>query len=75
MSDLLSIGGVAEAVNRSPALLRHLEREGILPAPLRLIGSDRRVYRAEDVVRIRQILAERAERHGGAGEPPDGGAA
>ncbi len=62
MERLLSIGGLAEAVNRSPALLRRLEREGVLPPPLRLVGSDRRAYRAEDVPRIRQILAERAAR-------------
>jgi DNA-binding transcriptional MerR regulator len=59
MGELLSIGGVAAAVQRSPALLRQLERSGVLPAPLRLTGSERRVYRAEDIPRIREILAGR----------------
>ena len=74
MGDLLSIGGVAEEVKRSPALLRQLEREGILPTPLRLVGSDRRVYRSEDLPRIRQILEERTARQRGGHNPPgDGG--
>ena len=73
MDRLLSIGGVAEAVNRSPSLLRQLEREGVLPRPLRLIGSDRRAYRPEDVARIQQILDARAARHRGATDPPTAG--
>ncbi len=60
MAGLLSIGGVAAAVNRSPGWLRKLERSGVLPPALRMIGSDRRAYRPEDVERIKQILAERA---------------
>ncbi len=65
MGVLLSIGGVADAVRRSPGYLRKLERDGVLPLPLRLVGSDRRVYGPEDVERIRVVLAERqAERAG-----------
>ncbi len=59
MGELLSIGGVAAAVQRSPALLRQLERDGVLPAAARLIGSERRVYRAEDLPAIRRVLADR----------------
>jgi len=62
MDVLLSIGGLATAVQCSPALLRHLEREGVLPPALRLDGSNRCVYRAEDVDRVRLILAERRAR-------------
>jgi len=60
MDGLLSIGGVATAVNRSPGWLRKLERTGVLPPALRMIGSDRRAYRPEDVEQIKRILAERA---------------
>ena len=59
MGELLSIGGVAAAVQRSPALLRQLERDGVLPAALRLVGSERRVYRAEDLPAIRAAIANR----------------
>ena len=57
--ELLSIGGVAELVGRSPALLRVMEQEGAIPPALRLVGSDRRVYRVEDLPRIRAAIANR----------------
>ncbi len=57
--DLLSIGGVAELVGRSPALLRIMEEAGEIPRALRLVGSDRRVYRVEDLPRIRAAIANR----------------
>ena len=77
MGELLSIGGVAAAVQRSPALLRQLERDGVLPVALRLVGSERRVYRAEDLPAIRRALADRRapgrpRRH--MGDDPPGGA-
>lgn len=62
MGTLMSIGGVAAAVQCSPALLRYLERQGVLPPPSRLDGSNRRVYRIEDVETVRRILAERRAR-------------
>ena len=75
MGELLSIGGVAAAVQRSPALLRQLERDGVLPAALRLIGSDRRVYRIEDLPRIKQAIANRRgpgrPRHAADDGPPE----
>ena len=57
--ELLSIGGVAELVGRSPALLRIMEHEGAIPRALRLVGSDRRVYRVADLPRSRQAIANR----------------
>ncbi len=62
---LLSIGGVAALVGRSPALLRVMEQEGVLPPASRLVGSARRVYRVEDLPRIREAIANRR----GAGRP------
>lgn len=64
--ELLSIGGVARVVHCSPGYIRTLERDGVLPRPLRLIGSDRRAYRREDVEAIRRILNERAARRAAA---------
>ncbi len=57
--ELLSIGGVAALVGRSPALLRVMEEAGEIPRALRLVGSDRRVYRVEDLPCIRQAIANR----------------
>jgi DNA-binding transcriptional MerR regulator len=62
MAELMSIGGLAAAVHRSPSRLRQLERAGVLPPATRLVGSDRRAYRPEDVETIRRILAERDAR-------------
>lgn len=61
----MSIGRVAALVGRSPALLRIMEQEGAIPPALRLVGSDRRVYRVEDLPRIKEAIANRR----GAGRP------
>jgi DNA-binding transcriptional MerR regulator len=73
MIALMSIGRVAEMVNRSPALLRKLEADGVLPEPLRIAGSDRRVYRPEDVAMIRQALDARSLRRRGVAVLPEEG--
>jgi hypothetical protein len=73
--ELLSIGGVAGLVGRSPALLRVMEEAGEIPRALRLVGSDRRVYRVEDLPRIRQAIANRRApgrpRHDADDGPPE----
>ncbi len=65
VGELLSIGGVAALVGRSPALLRMMEEAGEIPPALRLVGSGRRVYRVEDLPRIKEAIANRR----GAGRP------
>ncbi len=65
MGELLSIGRVASLVGRSPALLRVMEQAGDIPPALRLVGSAQRVYRVEDLPRIREAIANRR----GAGRP------
>ncbi len=65
IGELLSIGGVAELVGRSPALLRIMEEAGEIPPALRLVGSGRRGYRVEDLPRIKAAIANRR----GAGRP------
>jgi hypothetical protein len=59
VGELLSIGRVAALVGRSPALLRVMEHAGEIPPALRLVGSDQRVYRVEDLPRIREAIANR----------------
>ncbi len=54
----LSIGTVAREVSRSESRLRVLERAGLIPPAGRLDGTGMRIYRPEDVARIRQALAE-----------------
>ncbi len=56
----LSIGGVAEALGVSRSGLRKLERLGVIPPAARLIGSDRRLYRLDDLEVIRATVNERA---------------
>ncbi len=68
---LLSIGALARLLDRTPSLVRKLERDGVLPPALRLAGSNRRVYRPEDVRRIQEIHARRlAGRRQTPGEGP-----
>jgi DNA-binding transcriptional MerR regulator len=55
----LGVGAAAARIGVSASLLRKLERQGILPSPARVVGSDRRIYRDEDVTRIEQVLKER----------------
>jgi DNA-binding transcriptional MerR regulator len=59
----LGVGAAAARVGVSASLLRKLERQGVLPAPPRVVGSDRRIYTNESVTRIEQVLkARRASR-------------
>ncbi len=53
----IGIGPLAKALGVSRSLVRKWEAQGTLPPPARLGGSDRRVYRLEDV----EVLREQAE--------------
>jgi DNA-binding transcriptional MerR regulator len=57
--EFLGVGAAAARVGVSASLLRKLERAGVLPAPARVVGSDRRIYTNESVTRIEQVLKER----------------
>ena len=50
---LLSTGGAARTLGISVSLLMKYEREGKIPPAMRLVGSDRRVYAANDIEAIR----------------------
>ena len=50
---LLSTGAAARLLGVSMSMLLKLEREGKIPPAMRLVGSDRRVYGAEDIEAIR----------------------
>ena len=59
MTELYSTGGAAAALGCSPSLLRKLELLGVTRPAHRLAGSDRRVYDAEQVESLRELIAQR----------------
>ncbi len=54
----VGIGVVADELGVSPSAVRKWERLGVIPSAPRLIGSDRRMYRLDDVPMIRQRVRE-----------------
>ena len=57
--ELLGPGEVAARVGYSLSGLRKLEQAGIIPAPARMVGSNRRVYRSADVAVIQERIEQR----------------
>ena len=57
--EFLSIGAAAEVLGVSPAGIRKWEKLGVIPPAARLVGSDRRLYRLEDVEVIRAKVSEK----------------
>ncbi len=57
--EFLSIGAAAQALGVSPAGIRKWEKLGVIPPAARLVGSDRRLYRLEDVEVIRQRVRDK----------------
>ncbi len=63
VEQLYSIGAVAVRLGLSPARLRQLEQEGVIPQPRRL-ASGLRTYSERDIALLRERLATRhAARH------------
>lgn len=62
MSQVMSTGTVARALGVSTSLLRKLEKDGVTPPAHRISGLDRRVYTAEEVEALRQVIAARRAR-------------
>ncbi len=56
---LYSTGEAARQLQCSPSLLAKMERLGVVEPVGRLAGSGRRVYRVEDIDRIKAIRAAR----------------
>jgi len=56
---LYSIGAVAKRLGYSISNVVKLEREGILPPALRLEGSNRRVYRGDQIDQLEERLKQR----------------
>jgi DNA-binding transcriptional MerR regulator len=54
----VGIGYLADALGVSPSTVRKWEADGAIPAADRVGGSERRIYRLEDV----EVLRERAQR-------------
>ena len=70
-TQLLSTSGAARELGVSVPWLQKLERRGLIPPAMRLEGSQRRVYTAEMVERIREIRAERGAGKAAAQVPPE----
>ena len=56
---LIGIGVLAEELGVTRSAVRRWEERGWIDPPPRLAGSDRRVFRLEDVETIRQRVNER----------------
>lgn len=57
--ELLSVGGLAARLGRSPSTVKFWERTGVIPASLRVSGDNRRVWRSSDVALIERQIAAR----------------
>jgi len=62
MIEVMSTGTVAKHLGVSTSLLRHLEKIGVAPRAQRIAGLDRRLYSAQEVEALRQIIANRRAR-------------
>ncbi len=58
-AELIGIGVLANQLGVAPSTVRLWERQGLVPAALRIAGQGRRVYRSTDVDAIRRVLEER----------------
>jgi DNA-binding transcriptional MerR regulator len=56
--ELLSVGGLAARLNRSPSTLKLWERTGVIPESRRVFGANHRVWDARDLDLIEQRIAE-----------------
>ncbi len=59
MSQVMSTGQAARELGVSQSLLRKLESIGVAPRAQRIAGLDRRLYSAQEVEALRQIIADR----------------
>lgn len=66
-SQYLGIGRVAEELGVSRSAIRRWEERGVIEPAARLAGSDRRVFRPDDIEAIRERVASAraARRQGG----------
>jgi len=66
--ELISTGGLAARVGRSPSTIKFWETEGVIPPAIRIEGSNRRAWKVSEIDLIRErIAARRAERLSGPG--------
>ena len=57
--ELLSVGGLAARLNRSPSTVKFWERTGVIPSSVRVSGDNRRVWRSSDIELIERRIAQR----------------
>jgi DNA-binding transcriptional MerR regulator len=59
VDELVSVGGVAQRAGCSPSNIVRLERLQAIPKSLRVSGSNRRVWRIDDVRLIEEVVKQR----------------
>jgi DNA-binding transcriptional MerR regulator len=63
--ELISTGGLAARVGRSPSTIKFWESEGVIPQAIRIEGSNRRAWWVSDVDLIQERIAARGRQHEG----------
>jgi DNA-binding transcriptional MerR regulator len=63
--ELVSVGGIAQRTGLATSTIKYLESRGEIPASIRVIGDNRRVWLGTDVTTIERYAARRAERLSG----------
>jgi DNA-binding transcriptional MerR regulator len=56
---LIGSGELAARLGYSVSGLKKMERQGVIPEPPRMVGSNQRVYRESDVALIEQRIKDR----------------
>lgn len=59
---LISTGGLAARIGRSPSTIKYFEAAGVIPPAVRVEGSNRRVWRDSDVAVIEDLIGRRTQR-------------
>lgn len=59
MIEFMNTGMAAQELGVSEALIRKWEMKGVIPPTRRLAGSRYRIFSTDDVVKLRQLIAER----------------
>jgi len=63
--ELISTGGLAARVGRSPSTIKFWEAEGFIPPAIRIEGSNRRAWKVSEIDLIRERIAARRRQHEG----------
>lgn len=59
LDELISTGGLATRIGRSPSTIKFWEAEGVIPPAQRIEGSNRRAWRVSQIELIEARIAAR----------------